>query len=95
MGLHKQIDTALSDSIKTTYHRIVEFSFNALTGKATVIVFSYISEADEEAGKAPYQQHTFTLNTVVPSPELWAQVQALLENAIVAETSEFADATIA
>lgn len=104
MGLHKQLDTALSDSVKTTYHRVVELSFNSLTGRVLVTVFSYITEADEEAGKAPYSQSSYELSTVNPLEAIAAgdvgkpvmfKVQQMLEAAIVAEVPEFAGATIA
>lgn len=103
MGLFIQKDTALSDSIKVSYHRIIEFSFNSLTGRCFVIVASYISEADEEAGKAPYSQASFELHTVNPLELITAQqvgvplmgvVQSILENAILSEVAEFSGATI-
>lgn len=103
MGLHKQLDTTLSDSVKASYHRIVEFSFNSLTGKSMVTVMSFISEADEEAGKSPYSQSSYSLSTVNPlklieQAEVGAPVmgivQGMLEAAIVAEVPEFAEATI-
>lgn len=103
MGLHIAKDTTLSDSIKTNYHRIVEFSFNALTGRTIVVVQSYITEQDEEAGKAPYSQSAHELKTVNPMAVIEAAhagipvlgvIQNMLETAIVNEVEEFAGATI-
>lgn len=103
MGIHIAKDTALSDSIKANYHRIVEFSFNSTTGKCVVAVASYITEADEEAGKSPYGHASYTLSTVNPLQlitqgnvgiPLMEIVQQMLESAIVAEIPEFSGATI-
>ncbi len=103
MGLHKALDTNLSDSVKASYHRIMGFYFDAKTGLTDVTVFSFISEQDEEAGKAPYSQSTYKLATVNPMElivqsdvglPVMAKIQAMLEPAIVAEVPEFSDAVI-
>lgn len=103
MGIHIAKDTALSDSIKANYHRIVEFTFNSITGRCVVVIASYITEADEEDGKAPYSHASYTLTTVNPLQQITVEnvgvplmgiVQSMLEAAIVAEIPEFSGATI-
>lgn len=103
MGLYKQKDTELSDSIKTNYHRIGEFSFNSFTGKTLVTVFSYITFEDAEAGKAPYTQNSYELISVNPlkiiaeaevgSP-IFLIIQQMLEAAILTDIAEFSGATL-
>ena len=93
MGLYKDLDVSFSDTVKAGYHRIVEFSFNSITGACLVQVQSYVSKADADAGKAPVLSRGLSLN-VTPSVELYADIQALLEAAILAQSSEFEGATI-
>lgn len=103
MGLFISKDTALSDSIKCYYHRIAEFSFNSFTGKTEVTIFSFITEADADAGKSPYSQASYTLTSVNPLKLITAGdvgvpvlgiVQAMLEAAIVHDVPEFESASI-
>jgi hypothetical protein len=103
MGLFIEKDTTLSDTIKTGYHRIGEFSFNSFTGRTLVTVFSFISESDADAGKAPYSQATYELSSVNPlqlieqsqvGTPLMLIVQQMLETAIVADAPEFSGAII-
>lgn len=103
MGLFIDKNTTLSDSIKCNYHRIGEFSFNSFTGKTLVTVFSFISEADADAGKAAYTQNTYELHTINPMQlikagevgvPVFAIVQDMLESAIVRDVPEFGSAVI-
>lgn len=103
MGLFIDKDTTLSASIKCNYHRIVEFSFNSLTGRTLVTIYSYITKADAEAGKAPYSQASHELTTVNPlklieqaevGTPLFLVVQSMLENSIVTDVPEYAEAVI-
>lgn len=103
MGLYIEKDTTLSESIKTTYHRIGEFTFNSFTGKTLVTVFSFISFADAEAGKAPYSQQSYELISVDPfkiiqqeevGTPLFLILQGMLEQALVTDIFEFSGATI-
>lgn len=103
MGIFIDKNTEISSTIKCNYHRIVELSFNSMTGRTMVLLYSYISKVDAEEGKAQYTQYTYELKTVNPlemivegdvGTPVMLKVQAMLEAAIVAEVPEFAGATI-
>ena len=96
MALFIDHDTTLSDSIKTTYHRIAEFSFNVFTGKVLVTVFSFITKADADSGKAPYSQANYQLTTIDPVQyaQLYPVLQSVLENGILADVPEFNGASL-
>lgn len=103
MPLIKSFDTEISNSIKTTFHVTVEFSFNAITRTTLVNTMSYISAEDALAGKAPYLQRSYLLNTVDPSTviadtdlgiTLEQKLVKLIEEAIVREVEEFSGAQI-
>ncbi len=103
MGLFLDKDTALSENIKCNYHRIVEFSYNSTTNTTIVAIASYISESDEEAGKAPYSSASYKLYSVNPlqliqesqvGVPVFAIVQNMLEQAIVSDVPEFNGAVI-
>lgn len=103
MGLYKDLDVAFSDSVKANYHRIVNFAFDSEVVKSSVVVKSYVSKADADAGKDHVGVRSFTLSTVNPleliaeadvGTPVMLKVQALLEAAIIAEVPEFAGAVI-
>lgn len=103
MGLYKDLAVDFSDVVKASYHRIVSFSFDSVSFTTIVVVSSYISQADAEAGKNSVGTRNASLATVNPleliaegdvGTPVMVKIQSMLEAALVAESSDFAGATI-
>lgn len=103
MGLYVDLAVDFSDVVKANYHRIVSFSFDSVSYKTSIVVNSYISQADADAGKSSVGVRGYSLATVNPLELIEAgdvgtpvllKVQSMLEAAVKAESSDFAGAII-
>lgn len=103
MGLLKVTDTQYGSAVKANYHRVTEFSVNAVSGAVFATVLSFTSEADHDASASPLLVRRYDLtglNLLEPienedvGKSLYQVVKEALEAKLLTE-ADFSGATIA
>ena len=61
MGILLEKPTTFGSDIKADYHRIINFSVDAVTGAVNVQVASFASEAAHDAGASPFYVMGYSL----------------------------------